>query len=142
MVAHGLWAGLAAGWICFVVGHWVGLLRLPIVDLAAAGRRYLDAPVAGWVFGLVHHLANSALLGVGYVAILDATGWLDTSPLIVDIATGTVFGVAVWAVLAMSLVLPGTGRGWFGAHTDDKGPIVANLVVHVVYGAALGLLAA
>ncbi|MFP3907431.1 MAG: hypothetical protein ACLFRV_12000 [Acidimicrobiales bacterium] len=141
-VAEGAVAGLVAGWACFVTGHWLVLVRLPVLDLAAMGRRYLDAPVAGWLFGLVHHLVNSTLLGALYAAAI--IWWReDGEPLSLPVGTavGVAFGVVVWAVVAMSMVLPGTGRGWFGSKLDNRKPLAGNLLVHLVFGGLVGAIA-
>jgi len=96
---------------------------------------YTLAPPANPVAGLFVHLSHGAVLGVVFVAALNAAGVDDPRRVV---AAGLGYGVVVWVVLA-ALVMP----VWLAAVGFPAAPpfpnfAVPSLVWHLVYGATLG----
>ncbi len=84
-------------------------------------------PIVGW---LLHFFIGSVLWG-GLFALIGHR--LPGGP----IARGAVFGTLAW-VLMMVLVMPMAGAGLFGLHLGLMAPVMT-LVLHLIYGAVLGL---
>ncbi len=96
---------------------------------------YTLAPPANPVAGLFVHLSHGAVLGVVFVAVLNAAGVDDPCRVV---AAGVGYGVLAWVLLA-ALVMP----VWLAAVGFPAAPpfpnfAVPSLVWHLVYGATLG----
>jgi len=127
-------AGLIAGYLMALVGLWAGRVPgLVAVDIADFGRRYMvsDRPSA-WFFGMGSHLVNSVLLTFAYAALIAPNlawpTWI-TAPL---------FGVALSVILAGALIAPMSGLGVLGARTHRPAFAITTVLVHLVWGLAVG----
>lgn len=83
-------------------------------------------PVVGW---LLHFLIGVVVWGLLFV-------WIGTKLPGGRIVQGIEFGVLAW-VLMMVIVFPIAGAGLFGLNIGPPAAI-ATLVLHLIYGAALG----
>jgi hypothetical protein len=124
-----------AGYVMALAGLWAGRVRgLAAVDIADFGRRYMvsDRPSA-WFFGLASHLVNSVILTFVWASAVEPNlgwpRWLE----------GIAFGVALAITLAGALIAPMAGLGFMGRKTGGPSFALTNLVVHVVWGALIGL---
>ena len=102
----------------------------PIKDIASvvdafAGTRL--PPDTGW---LGHFVIGGVVWGVLYA-------WVEPSLPGEPVAKGLIFAVGAWIAM-MIVFMPLAGQGFFGV---DDGPIAAigTLVLHLVYGAVLGV---
>jgi hypothetical protein len=118
-----------------LVGLWAGRIRfLVAVDIADFGRRYMvsDRPSA-WFFGLASHLINSVILTFVWASAIEPNlGWARW-------IEGVVFGIALALMLAGALIAPMAGLGFMGRKTGGPSFALTNVVVHVVWGALIGL---
>jgi hypothetical protein len=128
-------AGLMAGYVMALGGLWAGRVPgLTAVDIADFGRRYMvsDRPSA-WLFGLASHLVNSVILAFVWASSVEPNlawpRWLE----------GSVFGVGLGLTLAGALVAPMSGLGFMGRKTGSSRFAFTSLLVHVVWGALVGL---
>jgi len=129
-------AGLIAGYVMAIAGLWAGRIPgLAAVDIADFGRRYMvsDRPSA-WFFGLLSHLANSVILTLVWACGIEPN---LTWPRWVE---GIAFGGALALVLAGALVAPMAGLGMLGRRTGGAGFALTTVVVHVLWGAIIGVL--
>lgn len=85
-------------------------------------------PVTGW---LLHFFIGTVLWGVSYGLLINVLP--GKSP----ITKGMVFSIAAW-ILMMVVVMPLAGKGLFATQIGIMAP-VATLVLHLIWGAALGL---
>jgi hypothetical protein len=129
-------AGLIAGYIMAVAGLWAGRVPgLVAVDIADFGRRYMvsDRPSA-WMLGLASHLANSVILTFVWAAVLEPNSswprWIE----------GAAFGLVLALTLAGALVAPMSGLGFMGRKTGGPSFAMTSALVHLVWGAAIGLI--
>jgi uncharacterized membrane protein YagU involved in acid resistance len=129
----GVVASVVAG---AVMGVMLTTMMRPVIAAAIPALWGLDGLTAGWLV----HLVNSAIFGVVFAAVAvqpSVRGYVDS--LGSSLATGVVYGVAVWVVGAV-VVMP----LWLQAVGFPNAPALPNvsmgsLVGHVVYGAVLGL---
>jgi ABC-type Co2+ transport system permease subunit len=126
----GVLGGLVGGALMgLILSFWM----TPVIENAIPALWGLSGGIAGW--GI--HMANSAILGVVFAAIAKALPQYS-STVGQSTALGAVYGVVLWVVLA-ALVMP----VWLSAVGFAGAPAFPNfnpmsLVVHLVYGIALG----
>ncbi len=128
----GVIGGLAAG---LVFGALMSLMTPMVLQMGIPAMYGIEGPAGaiGWVI----HMSHAAVLGVVFAAIAGAVLESDAS-IGKTVATGTVYGVALWVVLAV-LVMP----IWLSAVGFAGAPPLPNigvesLVGHTVYGIVLG----
>ncbi len=85
-------------------------------------------PMIGW---MAHFLIGTVLWGVAFAVL--SKSWTSVGPL----ARALVFSAVAW-LLMMVIVMPLAGAGLFAAGLG-VGAAIAALVLHLVYGAVLGL---
>ena len=125
--------GLVAGFIATVVLSAIMLMKhylvlMPELDPIAmittiAGAR---SPLIGWI---AHFVIGSIFWGIGFTILspyLAGPFWLR----------GAIFAVGAWLAM-MAIVMPLAGKGLFGLGLGIATPVAA-LVLHVVFGLALG----
>ena len=86
------------------------------------------------IMGRYLHLATGALWGLLF-------GWLVTKQLFFvefTVVSGILFGILPWLFL-MTVLMPILGKGFFGVKISGYQWLLA-LLLHMVYGAVLGLL--
>lgn len=127
----GLVGGIADG---LVFGAMVSLMMPAVIEMGIPALYGIAGPagLAGWVI----HMANSAVLGVAFGALVGASGLAGTGKLA---GAGLAYGVLLWVVLA-GLVMP----VWLGAVGFPMAPPLPNFdpmsaVGHAVYGAVSGV---
>jgi hypothetical protein len=137
VVEDGSWvSGVLAG-IAGSVVMAVAMLAMgatPVLAAAIPGL-YTLAPPPNAVAGLFVHLSHGAVLGVVFLAVLNA---IDVRDPVRVVAAGLGYGVVAWVVLA-ALVMP----IWLGAVGFPSPPPFPNfaapsLLWHLVYGAVVG----
>jgi uncharacterized membrane protein YagU involved in acid resistance len=121
-------AGGVLGGIVF--GVMVSVMMTPVIEKAIPAMYGLSGGMAGWVI----HVSHGAVLGVAFAAV--ARDRFDS--LGETVVAGAVYGVALWALLAV-VVMP----VWLQTVGFGGAPAVPNvspksLVGHAVYGVALG----
>lgn len=127
----GLIGGIAGG---LVFGAMLSMMMTPVIEMAIPALYGIEGPagLAGWII----HMANSAVLGVVFGALVGAGGVGGTGRLA---GAGLAYGVVLWVLLA-GIVMP----VWLGAVGFPMAPPVPNfnpmsLVGHAVYGVVLGV---
>jgi hypothetical protein len=131
-----VFTGVSAGYVMALAGLWAARIPgLAAVDIADFGRRYMvsDRPSA-WFFGFASHLVNSVLLVFLWASVVEPNLSL---PRVIE---GTAFGLVLAAVLAGALVAPMAGLGFMGRKTGNLRFASTNVLVHVLWGALVGLL--
>jgi len=134
-IRNGLTAGFVATVVLSIVSGLMSTVGVPAdldtVSMAARAVATLTHgtpdPMAGWV---VHVVVGTVVWGALY-AVLEPV--LAGPPLL----RGIVFAFGAWLAM-MIAVLPLVGIGFFGA-LGGRSPAIVLLVLHVVYGAALGI---
>lgn len=131
-------AGLVAGYAMALVGYWMeGFLKLPRVDLSEAGFIYLDedGPSRWWI-GMLAHEIDSVIFGLAFAGLLyvhlPGWGWLR----------GLLFGIILWLMVSLAAIVGRIGGAKVFRTTMRMTPphMVANLLLHLVYGFVLGAL--
>ena len=102
----------------------------PIADLAGIAHNLLGTPVVPPVGWVLHFAIGIFVWGILFT-ILRST--LPGSNLI----KGLIFSIGAW-LLMMIVFLPVSGQGLFGMKFGMVVPVMA-LMLHLVYGAVLGL---
>lgn len=95
-----------------LVGHTIGPLPMP----------------AAMALGLIAHLSYGAIAGAVLAGLFNR----------VTVWTGLGYGVLLWVLMGL-IWLPYLGWGLFGTANEPR-IAVATLLLHLVYGATLGLL--
>lgn len=127
-------AGLAAGFVATVLLSAMMLAKgmmgvMPELDVIAMLGTMMGAPAAmGW---MGHFIIGTVVWGGGF-ALLYGLIPGDTA-----MVKGIVFGIAAWLGM-MIMVMPMAGAGLFGMAFGVMAPLMT-LVLHIVYGAALGI---
>ena len=137
VVENGSWvsgvlAGIAGGVVMAIL--MIAMGATPVLA-GAIPALYTLAPPANPAAGLFVHLSHGAVLGVIFLAVLNAADVRDARRVV---AAGLAYGVVAWIVLA-ALLMP----VWLGAVGLLNGPPFPNFAVpsllwHLVYGATLG----
>lgn len=132
-------AGFAAGYVMALGAYWLeGIFGIPRMDFGHTGMKYVGGEKPGfWAVGILFHLVDSVLLALLY-AVAVYPKLAERGSIVAGAIWGTGYGVLLWLVLAMLIVMPLMGSGPFGARTGSARPAVASLVLHLVYGALLG----
>ncbi|SEW24761.1 hypothetical protein [Natrinema salifodinae] len=127
-------AGTVGGIVGAVVFGAMMAMQTPDVLEAAIPAMY---GLEGGLAGMIIHVSHGAVLGVVFAALLVAAGRpnLAVGP---AVAAGLVYGIAVWAVLAV-VVMP----LWLSAVGFAMAPAVPNVAIesligHAAYGLVLG----
>ncbi|MCF3595090.1 hypothetical protein LZG00_13935 [Rhodobacteraceae bacterium LMO-12] len=127
-------AGLVAGFVATVVLSVMMLAKgmmgvMPELDVIAMLSTMMGAPAAmGW---LGHFIIGTVAWGGGFVLLY---GLIPGGSALIK---GIVFGIAAWFGM-MIMVMPMAGAGLFGMAFGIMGPMMT-LVLHVIYGAVLGI---
>jgi hypothetical protein len=137
LVDEGSWvSGVLAGIAGSVVmaATMLAMGATPVLAGAIPGL-YTLAPPPNAAAGIFVHLSHGAVLGVTFLAALNAVGVGDPRRVV---AAGVGYGVLTWIVLA-ALVMP----VWLGAVGFPNAPPFPNFAVpsllwHLVYGVVLG----
>jgi hypothetical protein len=125
--------GMVAGFVATIVLSALMLMKtmmgvMPELNPIKMISDMLGAPPAiGWV---MHFMIGTVLWGSLFA-------WLD--PIIPGEGhwlKGILFGVGAWLVM-MIVVMPMGGAGFFGSHLGMMAPVMT-LVLHIVFGFALG----
>ncbi len=143
-IGHALVAGFLAGFGMTVAAYWLeGLFGFPRMDFGAVGLKYMGGDKPGWWFvGQAAHHLNSVILALIYAGavFLNLEDVFDKpiewwwGPL-----AGLGYGFVVFLILPVGImgtitVLAG------GKPPRDSKMMVANLLLHLMWGAALGAL--
>ena len=132
-------SGLTAGFVATVVLSLLMMAKqamglMPDLDLVAIVAGMVAKltggkpdPIVGWV---MHFFIGTVMWGIAY-AILQSK--LPGGP----VARGMIFGIGAW-LLMMVLAMPLAGAGFFGLALGMGAP-VATLMLHLVFGATLGV---
>lgn len=102
----------------------------PIADLAGIAHSLLGVPTVPLVGWVLHFAIGAFVWGTLFAVLRPA---IPGSNLI----QGLIFGVGAW-LLMMCIFLPMAGQGLFGMSVGMVIPVMA-LMLHLVYGAVLGL---
>jgi hypothetical protein len=122
--------GLGATWL-------EGVFGIPRLDFGHTGNRYVGGEKPGaWLVGIVFHQVDSVLLALLYAVAVYPHVSHGSIP--AGLLAGIGYGVVLWAVLAMLIVMPLMGSGPFAVRTGSWKPAAATLVIHLVYGSILG----
>jgi len=131
--------GIIAGFVATIVLSILMIAKMmmgvmpdmnPIQDIVTVSDSFtgMQLPLpAGWIG---HFFIGSVVWGIFYALI---EGNLPASPLI----KGLVFGFIAWMAM-MIVFMPLAGQGIFGIRGGMPVP-VATLILHLVYGAVLGI---
>lgn len=126
---NGVIGGLAGG---LVFGALMSLMMPMAIENAIPALWGLEGGLAGWLI----HMANAAILGVVFVALIP---YVLEKPTVSDtVGFGVVYGAILWVVLAV-LVMP----VWLSAVGFAGAPPLPNInwmsfLGHIAYGAILG----
>jgi hypothetical protein len=143
-IGHALIAGFLAGFVFQLVAYWLeGISGFPRMDFGAMGLKYMGGDKPGWWFvgQASHHLVSMflALVYAGAV-FLNLEDIFDKpiewwwGPL-----AGAAYGFVVLLILPMGIM--GTITVLMGGQLPrDRKVIVANLILHLVWGVILGAL--
>ena len=143
-VGHAVIAGLLAGFVMAVAAYWQeGVFGFPRMDFGMAGLKYMGGDKPGWWFvGQAAHHLNSVVLALVYAGavFLNLEDIFDKpiewwwGPL-----TGLAYGSVVFLIVPMGIL--GTVTALTGGQLPrDSKMMVANLLLHLVWGAVLGAL--
>lgn len=147
-MTRGLVAGfLATGIlsICMLIKGAAGIVpqAQAIQALLKVGALWLSAPLAPWIGWLEHFFIGTVLWGLSFAVFDQLTAVLEqmmpnlsVSRFVLTTAKGFVFSIGAW-ILMMVLLMPPAGAGWFAANLGYGAPLAA-LVLHIIYGTALG----
>ncbi|OGF55482.1 MAG: hypothetical protein A2Z21_06700 [Candidatus Fraserbacteria bacterium RBG_16_55_9] len=131
-------AGLIAGYAMAFVGYRMqGFLKLPRIDVSETGLIYFDddGPSRWWI-GMLAHEMDSVLFGLAFAGLLythlPGWGWLK----------GLIFGALLWLVVSLTAMIARAGGAKvFRTTMPMTMPhILANLLLHLIYGFVLGAL--
>jgi hypothetical protein len=129
-------AALVAGYLMALAGLWAG--RVPgfvAVDIADFGRRYMvsDRPSA-WVLGAVSHLVNSVIFALAWAMAIEPNlhWWRPLEAIL--------WGECLALGLAGGLIAPMASLGFLGWKTGGPKFAITTVMLHALWGFALGLL--
>ncbi|MDZ4094372.1 MAG: DUF6789 family protein [Paracoccaceae bacterium] len=127
-------AGLLAGFVATVVLSVLMMAKtmmgvMPELDVIHMLSGMMGMPaIAGW---LGHFMIGTVAWGGGFALLY---GMIPGGSAVIK---GIVFGVAAWAGM-MIVVMPMAGAGIFGMNFGVMAPMMT-LVLHVIFGAVLGM---
>jgi hypothetical protein len=138
-------AGVSAGYVMLLANYWLqSVFGIAGLDFAELGLLLGGSQLAdSWTIGFVFHAIDSALLGALYaLAVFPLAMRVGgaTSPIIVGVVGGLVFGIGVWLILAMLVAAPLLGVGPFGSKGQNPTPAILTLALHLLFGAILGFI--
>ena len=130
-ISKGMLAGLAATIVLsalMVSKMMMGLTpQLDIAKMLATMMGSPDTPLVGWI---VHFAIGIVVYGVA-IAVLDSK-----LPGTSHVGHGIMLGVIGWLIM-MVMLMPMAGAGFFGMNMGTMAA-VTTLVLHLIFGAALG----
>jgi hypothetical protein len=131
-------AGFAAGYVMALAATWLeGVFGIPRLDFGHTGYRYVGGEKPGaWYVGITFHLVDSVLLALLYAVAVYPR--IAHGSIAAGILTGLAYGVVLWLILAMLVVMPLMGSGPFGSRTGSWKPAAASLLIHLIFGTILG----
>ena len=143
-VGHALIAGFFAAFLMSTAAYWLeGVFGLPRIDLGMVGQKYMGGDRPGWWFvGQASHYILSMGLALVYASgvalnLEDLFGkpleWWWGPP------AGMVYGLAVFLILPVGIVGSITVLS-IGILPRDPKALVANVLLHLLWGATLGAL--
>lgn len=129
-VGKGVIAGLAATAVLSVIMVAKGMMGLmPGLNVIAMLSNMMGtAPIMGWA---AHFVIGAVAWGAGFAF------FFKMIPGSSSISKGIAFSVAAWLMM-MAAVMPMAGAGFFGLKMGMMAPVMT-LVLHVIFGAVLGL---
>ncbi|WDR06298.1 hypothetical protein PSQ90_02200 [Devosia rhodophyticola] len=129
-----IYKGFVAGFVATVVLSALMVMKsmmglMPGLDVTAmiTNMLGLQSVAFGW---LMHFIIGTMIWGGAYALI---RARLPGGPAV----SGMVFGAGAWLMM-MILVMPMAGAGLFGLNMGIMAPVMT-LILHLVYGAVLGL---
>jgi hypothetical protein len=143
-IGHALIAGFLAGFVFTLSAYWLeGVYGFPRMDFGAMGLKYMGGDKPGWWFvGQAYHHLVSMILALVYAGavFLNLEDIFDKpiewwwGPI-----AGAAYGLVVLLVVPTGLL--GTITVLLGGKLpSDRKMMVANLILHLVWGATLGAL--
>ncbi|WP_126663756.1 histidine kinase [Haloterrigena salifodinae] len=128
-------AGTVGGILGAIVFGVMMAMQTPAVLEAAIPAMY---GLEGGLAGTILHVSHGAVLGVVFAALLVAAGrsHLGAGSTLV---AGLVYGIAVWAVLAVVIMPIWLSAVGFGMAPAVPNVAVESLVGHAAYGLVLGV---
>ena len=129
-------AGIAGGYLMALVGLWAGRVsHLIAIDIADFGRRYMVSDrSSAWLIGFLSHLLNSILLVLVWAMVIVPNVHIN------QVLSGFLWGEILAIALAGGLVGPLSGIGFMGMKTSNPRFALTNLLMHAVWGVAIGAL--
>lgn len=129
-ISAGAVAGFAATVILSAMMLAKGMMGvMPELDVIAMLSAMMGAPaLMGW---MGHFMIGTLAWGIGFAVLYDMIPGGSA------VAKGVVFGIAAWLGM-MIMVMPMAGAGLFGMAMGIMAPMMT-LVLHVIFGAVLGL---
>jgi hypothetical protein len=128
-------AGVVGGIIGAIAFGAMMAMQMPaMLEMGIPAMYGLEGGLAGWSI----HIAHGAVLGVVFAAVLTATGQARRG-IARTTALGVVYGVVVWAVLAVVVMPIWLSTVGFPMAPPLPNVDVGSLVGHAVYGLALGI---
>jgi hypothetical protein len=128
-------AGVVGGIIGAIAFGAMMAMQMPAMLETGIPAMYgLEGGLAGWSI----HIAHGAVLGVVFAAVLTATGQARRG-IARTTALGVVYGVVVWAVLAVVVMPVWLSTVGFPMAPPLPNVDVGSLVGHAIYGLALGI---
>lgn len=130
----------AIGAFCISAGRWLGQKYVPnFPDMPLILSRIIDwgkpePKKVARVLGSYVHLGVGSLWGLLYGIVVDKQFFL----LEFNVVQGMIFSLLPWLFL-MAVVMPVLGQGFF-ALKINKYQWFAGLILHLIYGAIVGLL--
>lgn len=124
----GFLATVALSLMMFAKGAMGLMPQLDVIKMLSSMMGMPQYLLLGW---MAHFLIGTVVWGILYsllVPRLPGTNY---------VVSGIVFGILAW-VMMMVVVMPMAGAGLFGRNFGPMAP-VATLMLHVIYGAVLGL---
>jgi hypothetical protein len=143
-IGHALVAGFLAGYVMTVAAYWLeGIFGFPRLDFGMVGLKYMGGDKPGWWFvGQAAHHLNSMILALVYAgAVFLNLGDIFDKP--VEWWWGPLAGLGYGFVvfLVVPTAMMGTVTVLLGGQLPrDRKMLVANLLLHLVWGAVLGAL--
>jgi len=127
---RGIGAGLVATMVLSMIMVAKGMMGLmPELNVIMMLSKMMNsAPIIGWI---AHFMIGMLVWGLGFSAV---ARFLPGSS---NVTKGISFGIAAWAMM-MVAVMPMAGAGFFGLKMGMVAPVMT-LMLHVIYGAVLGL---
>lgn len=130
-----IWIGILAGFAATMVLSAFMLMKqfmgfMPQMDMIGMISRMLNSSRSiGW---MIHFMVGGLLYGGVFGWVLGPADWGGAYWI-----KGLILGAAGW-VLAMTMMMPMAGNGFFGVKLGGMVPVMS-LLMHLMFGAVLGL---